>query len=340
MPPRRKVIIAAEELHEMYWNFRKPTRQIADEYGIAPETVRRLMIKYNIQRRNRYEATLRYLRKPFSENTSEKAYLLGLRAGDIHARKRSTNTIGVNVTTTHPAMYKLLKKTFGEYGRVKKYPVKGQLGYEWYVYCDLDMSFEFLVEKPTDVLNDENFYAFLAAYVDSEGSWTFSKKKNKIEFHFWIKSQDVNLLNRIRKILEKRGYHPRLSLIEKGLQRCENLSHGNKTEIKCLKDYWQLRICRQGEILSLAEKLLPFARHDEKRKRMQLILEAGKRGWSKYGKDIEKLIAQTGHEVKKWVEKAKIEHERKHAFLLSAEINQQTSSFKNQDRFKHATRGS
>jgi len=150
MLPGRKVTATREELQNMYWDQRMSMKQIAEKYGVIPGAVRYWMMKYDIPRRNRYEATIKYPRKPFSGDEYERAYLLGLRAGDIHARKRATNTVGVNVTTTYPAMIELFERTFGRYGHVKKYPAKGPLVYEWYVYCDLDTSFGFLIKKPME----------------------------------------------------------------------------------------------------------------------------------------------------------------------------------------------
>lgn len=310
---QRKVTITREELHNMYWAQRKSMRQIAKLHGVTLGAVFYRMTKYGIPLRNKPKIRLTHVRKPFSGDKNEKAYLLGLRAGDIHARKRATNTIGVNVTTTHPAMFKLFTQTFGRYGRVKKYPVNAQLGYEWYVYCDLDTSFEFLIEKPMKVPNDDRFYAFLAGYVDSEGTWSFSRQVNKIVFHFWIKSQDIDLLDQIKRNLEKDGFHPsHLKLAHKGQHQHENSANENRIEIEYRRDYWQLRICRQNEIFLLAKKLIPFVRHEEKVKRMRLMFKAEEREWSKHGDKIKKLIAQISEEVKKWVKEAEIKYKQKH----------------------------
>lgn len=63
------------------------TKQMAEKYGATPEAARHWMIKYGIPRRNHYEATIKYARKPFSGEGHELSYLLGLRAGDIRAEK-------------------------------------------------------------------------------------------------------------------------------------------------------------------------------------------------------------------------------------------------------------
>ena len=270
------------------------------------------MTKYGIPTRNKPKPVLKYARTPFSGDKNEKAYLLGLRAGDIHARKRATNTVGINVTTTRPAMLRLCEKVFGKYGYVKKYPVKGPVVYEWYVYCDLDKSFEFLIEKPSQVPDDESFYAFLAGYVDSEGTWTFDKQVNKLMFSFWIKSQDLGLLNQIKEKLKSDGFHPsgpKLQIKEGSWQKAS--INGKAVWVKNRKDFWCLRLNRQDEIILLAEKLTPFVHHEEKIKRMSLISNAGDREWSKYGEEARSLVKQMNEESKEWVREAESAYKSK-----------------------------
>jgi DNA-binding CsgD family transcriptional regulator len=236
MAQPKKLTATREELYEMYWGKQMSARQIAERFSISEEAVRRQMVKYGLPRRSRSEI-LKYARMSFGGDPLEGAYLIGLRAGDIHARRRATNTVGVNVTTTHPAMCELFEKTFGKYGHVRKYPVKGHLGYEWYLYCDLDKSFEFLIDKPIEVPSGDNLYAFLAAYVDCEGTWSFSKQVNKIVFHFWIKSQDKALLKQIKEKLEEEGLHPNhLKLVKKGQHRHEESENRNHVKIRYRRD--------------------------------------------------------------------------------------------------------
>jgi len=73
---------------------------------------------------------LKYPRKPFSGNEKEKAYLLGLRAGDIYAQQRTPNTVEVTTATTHPAMIDLFYDIFDKYGHCGIYPRKSNMGYE------------------------------------------------------------------------------------------------------------------------------------------------------------------------------------------------------------------
>lgn len=319
MSPGRKVTLTLEELRNMYWAQRMNTRQIAEKYGVWPEAVRHWMVKYGIPRRNRYEATIKYPRKPFSGDEYEKAYLLGLRAGDIHARKRATNTVGVNVSTTSPAMIELFETTFRGYGFVKKYPAKGPLVYEWYVYCDLDRSFEFLIEKPVEVSkNNGGFYAFLAGYVDSEGTWTFSYQNDRLRLHFWIKSQDIKLLNEIKKKLENDGFHPSgPHLRVKGGTSTSRLTSNGKILVTNSKDYFQLDLCKRDEIVRLAKKLVLFSRHKEKMGRMRLVLEAVEERLTK--EKIKNFIEAANIKTKECVKVAELgylyRHSNKASFL-------------------------
>jgi len=303
----RKMTATKKELHHMYWAQRMSTGQIAEKYGITSDAVRNWMIKYNIPRRSLYEATLKHPRKPFSGYAEERGYLLGLRAGDIHARKRATNTVGVNVTTTCPSMIKLFERTFEEYGCVKKYPVKGPLTYGWYVYCDLDTSFNFLIEKPSGLPRWDNFYAFLAGYVDSEGTITFDCCSSYPRPNFWIKSQDVELLSEVVWKLKSDGFHVSgLHLRTKSGTWASGISQssGAPVSIQNTKDYYQLGLYRGNEIARLLKKLMQFSRHREKMERMRLALCVTEGCLTK--EEVRTFIQNASNEKEKCIKAAKV----------------------------------
>lgn len=138
--------ITAYRLRQSYVLEKKSTRQIAKELGIAQSSVRRWMKRFRIPAR-RGGCPLKYPRSPFSGDEGEKAYLLGLRAGDLYAQQRTPNTVEVTTATTHPAMIDLFHDVFGKYGHCNKYPRRSNMGYEWALYCGLDTSFGFLKNK-------------------------------------------------------------------------------------------------------------------------------------------------------------------------------------------------
>ncbi|MDI6884540.1 MAG: hypothetical protein QMD00_05410 [Hadesarchaea archaeon] len=312
MSPERKVTVTREELREMYWGQRKSLARIARLYGVIHQSVRYWMIKHGIPRRNRYDATIKYPRTPFSGDRYERAYLLGLRAGDIHARRRATNTIGVNVSTTSPAMIKLMEDTFGRYGRVNKYPAKGPLVYEWYIYCDLDTSFDFLIEKPTGVPDWGDFYAFLAGYVDSEGTITFDYT-GSLRPNFWIKSQDVELLGKIRWKLKNDGFHPsNLHLRTKSGTWTSRISrlNGASISIQNTRDYYQLSLHRRSEIAKLVKKLIQFSRHGEKVERMRLALKTTEKQLTE--EEARNFIQNANREKEECIKAAEVMYTQKH----------------------------
>jgi len=58
-------------------------------------------------------------------------------------------TIRFQSTTTHLALVKVLKSSFEKYGEICKYLSKNKVREnEWFIYVDLNTSFEFLINKP------------------------------------------------------------------------------------------------------------------------------------------------------------------------------------------------
>ena len=291
-------------------------RQIAKLYKTTIGAVLYRFAKYGIPTRTRRKIVLKYARRPFSRDKFEKAYLSGLRAGDIHARKRATNTVGVNVTTTYPAMIELFERTFGRYGHVKKYPAKGPLVYEWYVYCDLDTSFSFLIKKPTETPDGGDFYAFLAGYVDSEGTITFDCSGGCPRPHFWIKSQDVELLDEIRGRLKGDGFHASdLHLRAKSGTWTSRISrlNGATMSIQNTRDYYQLSLYRRDEIARLVKKLMQFSHHRGKIERMRLVLNAaeGHLTWD----DVRNFIQNANRGKEECIKAAKAVYTQEHPGL-------------------------
>lgn len=293
MPPKRKVTATREELHRMYWGQRMNTRQIAEKYGVIPDAVRYWMIKYGIPRRNCYEAALQYPRKPFSGDGYEKAYLLGLRAGDIHARHQG-RLIEASVGTTHPAMLKLFRKVFSNHGTVGTYPFKIH-SYELGIYTSLDKSFSFLLQKPSSVpdwvqASDKAFYRFLAGYADAEGCWSIFRTRQYVGQIFVITTSDENILLQLNNGLIKRGFNSHLYRL--------NVAGKIRGYGKCTRNIYTLEIYARKDVCRLARILLHLSHHDEKIRKMQLILKCRR---VKYWKDIESDVVELRQQVRREV---------------------------------------
>lgn len=154
------------------------------------------------------QAVTKYRRKPFGGDEIERAYLMGLRYGDLHS-VRHGRAVRVRVSTTHPAMADLFESVFSPYGYVHRYPREAKLtGYEWTLECDLDESFDFILNKPSipelRSMTDELFVAFLAGVFDAEGSIFLHRKEQRHDPEVSITSSDRDFLDylsfRIRKI--------------------------------------------------------------------------------------------------------------------------------------------
>jgi LAGLIDADG-like domain len=178
---------------------------------VTPVTVWNHLRSRGIPLRDKVEAQIqavkKYERLPFGGDSLERAYLMGLRYGDLHV-VRHGRAIRVRVSTTHPAMANLFDDLFSAYAYVHHYPRRARLvGYEWTLECDLDSSFEFLLSKPlvADLgsWNDELFLAFVAGLFDAEGSILLHKKGN----HFW---PEVSIANSERQLVDLLFYRLRV----------------------------------------------------------------------------------------------------------------------------------
>src|SRR3989454_6649939 len=91
----------------------------------------------------------KYERMPFDGTDEDKAYLLGLRHGDLSASVPFGDAIRVSTSTTHPAMAELFTKLFSPYGHVYQHPryKKDTNTYEWNLNSILDQSFDFLLQS-------------------------------------------------------------------------------------------------------------------------------------------------------------------------------------------------
>ena len=164
--------------------------------------------------RDRVEAQIkavsRHEKRPFSGDENEKAYLMGLRYGDLHVVKHG-RAVRVRVSTTHPAMADLFESLFSPYGHVLRYPRKARLvAFEWTLECDLDGSFEFFLLKPSlpilDNLTDSQFMDFLAGLFDAEGSVFLHKKRGRHNPEVVITNSDRLLVGFVFARLRGLGY--------------------------------------------------------------------------------------------------------------------------------------
>jgi len=294
----KKVDIPKKVLEDLYLSKKMSSLKIAERLGtVNARTIRKKLKKFGIPTRSLSEASTKKFKGPFLNNLNEKAYFLGLRAGDFYARWMR-KSIRIQTTTTHLAQLNLLKKSFKNYGEMRVYLSKNKSRKdEWFIYVDLHPSFEFLITKPDKIpswiLKDKKyFFQFLAAYMDCEGSWKVQKSHQKhIRFMFKIRTGDLKILKQIKKKLETLNYHPCLYLErEKGTKA----PYGAYNQ-----DIFDLSINRKEEIMSLINRLLPLGKHSEKTRKMSFILKHKNKQWSAVEEPWGKLRKEIKNELLK-----------------------------------------
>jgi hypothetical protein len=102
----------------------EPLKQIASKF-VDPVRVWNHLRRRSVALRDKVEAQIqtvtKYERRPFRGDDTEKAYLMGLRYGDLNV-VRHGRAIRVRVSTTHPATADLFDSLFSPYGNVARYP--------------------------------------------------------------------------------------------------------------------------------------------------------------------------------------------------------------------------
>lgn len=282
-------------LCELYLQQRRSQTELARVFRVQPQTISRWLTRLGIERRDQGEAVAlaitKYHCRPFEGTSEEKAYQLGLRAGDLHAQTHGRR-IRLSVGTTHPAMMTLFQSTFSRYAEVRRYPKRSDVsGFHWCIYCDLDPSFGFLHQKPMAIprwilTDDSLFYFFLAGYFDAEGCITFDLRDHNKSVGLVLKSCDYEILNAINLRLTDMGLASRLTL---ALKAGEN---------RLTRDFWRVQISRRGAACGLLRRL-PLC-HPEKVAKAQLASYIASTGWVSGWDSVTTLRRQIREEVRRF----------------------------------------
>ena len=287
--------LTKEELEKLYWQQKLTLSQIGRMFSVTYPTVIYWMKKRGIHTRG----IRKYHTKPFDGNELEKAYLMGLRLGDLnvqlHRRQILTRT-----STSHPNMLELFRGTFQKYSHVHQFPMfhpKKKPHFDWQIYALLDKSFEFMLDKaiPNEITADETmFYAFLVGYTDAEGCILITPNKDGVRLYLNIASEDSKTMSIIAAKLKEAGYHLTLRIAAK-----RGESYGRKYN----NDYWELRIATKVDVVKLLERL--EFRHREKNKWKELVLKMYKvKKWSEVKEEVASLRNSIQDEVNECVTKA------------------------------------
>jgi len=286
---------------------------------------------------------LKYTKVPFDNNENEKAYMLGLRAGDFYS-KWDHNLIVIGTTTTKNELIELFQQTFSPFGQVivrkRKQTYKSKTIFQ--IYCYLDKTFKFLVEKPLCIpkwiLKNKNYFlAFLGGYTDCEGCFFANKNVNCNTFSFGlsISSGDYKILLQAQHKLLEFGFNFTFRL--KTLK-------GTLTQFgRICKDIYELKLLRKKQIIPFFILMVPFLRHEEKINKANVITtqlneetklkqikhEKSLENIKKYQKNYRQLNKARLNELnKKWVKKWRKENYER------IKIYSKKYYFKNKSKFR------
>jgi LAGLIDADG-like domain len=217
-------------------------------------------------------------RKPFDGTYEDKAYLLGLKQGDLYAHRPWKGAVRVSLSTTHPYMCELFEELFSPYGYVRRLPryKEPTKSYEWNLEVYLDDSFAFLLQEFEESLpwvraTETRVFAYLSGLLDADGSIIITKdnsepKKVLVTVDYYNSKKPI--LEWISRELKSRGFHcsVRINKPKDYTTKKWGITHRS--------DYWQLSSYGMDRIQNLVARLKPH--HGEKIMRQQLALSVKK----------------------------------------------------------------
>jgi hypothetical protein len=218
------------------------------------------------------EKRRKYERRPFDGADEDRAYLLGLRHGDLSVSRPWNGVVRVSTSTTHPAMAELFRSLFEPYGHVYQFPrYKKDTGtYEWNVQVILDDSYSFLFQGFNEAKewieeSEQRTVAYLSGFLDAEGSIlvTRNSRGGVVVFVDYF-NEDKLVLEWIKAKACEMGLGGSLR-INKPIGRGTTGFH-----LYHNREYWQLSLYSARRILGLIQRL--DLRHAEKLARRELAL--------------------------------------------------------------------
>ena len=291
------------ELTDLYTKQKLSLKKLSKKYNSSKATLHKVLREKGIIIRSHDEAVrltnLKHKRKAFDGNNEKRYYLTGFVEGDVTAFRRSKNTIRAITNTTHNTFIQLFETLFKKYGKVRTYPMKNKTfkNYMWCVSIDLDNSFSFLLlenrKKAIRSLkksDPKTFFAFLAGFIDAEGSLLIKKIRDNIQYCLRIGNEDETLLKLIKLKLLDMNFNPLLyKMSSKGDSRISN-----KVVISYNNDYFSLELFRKSDVSSLLN-MLPL-RHPEKIIKKKLIMKTIDRNFTRWSQ-IKPLIDQVKKDI-------------------------------------------
>jgi hypothetical protein len=257
---------------------------VCRQLGVKPKPFEEARLKGIREKRRKYE------RRPFDGTDEDKAYLLGLRHGDLSVSTPWIGVVRVSTSTTHPAMAELFRSLFEPHGHVYQDPrfKKDTKTYEWNLYAIVDKSFEFLLEERNPAwewVSEKNstLLAYVAGVLDAEGSVGIYGNGQGTALQILFYNTRLELLDFIKTSIQRLGYEPVGPYLDK-----KKGTVTSKYKIPRRQDYWKLALARFEQCQDLV-RLLPI-RHQEKieRKEIAVTISLGQR-WATVKPRVEEL---------------------------------------------------
>ncbi len=269
----------------------KSIRAISRKFSVSRTFVRKTLIKsgFSIMDSRSAQLAIGYItkKKKVILPSKEKAYLYGLVMGDLTPVRKSNYTLKLITHSTHKYFIELLSETFKNYG-VTAYKETKHKSYRFTTYIDLE-SFYFLLNCKSEIIPEwitsENFFDFLAGFIDSDGSVMLKKAGNHISYNIRFFGQNLHLLNEIKDKLKDFNFDSSVYLTHKK----GHASYLNGIMFRYNKNYYTLET-RKNETIELLNKI-PI-RHPEKIMKRELIFKIYKQKinqWSKIEEEVYKI---------------------------------------------------
>lgn len=282
------------------------TSWLCRQLGVPARPFEEARLKGIREKRRKYERT------PFDGNDEDKAYLLGLRHGDLSVSTPWRGAIRVSTSTTHPAMAELFRNLFEPYGYVYQHPrFKEEMqSYEWNLEVILDDSFQFLLSSHETswewvARKESTMCSYLAGIWDAEGSVGIYPNSRVTSIRLSVYNTDTQLLQFIRRALINLGYTPMGPYLEK-LKGSKTSKH----KIPHRKDYWRLAIFDFDQAQSLLRRLPLLHREKVAKEELALSLRRGEH-WDRVAARIEAIRNSIQLERDRFLVAAQLDYERR-----------------------------
>ncbi len=260
----KRTSISCEELHALYFEKQFTFAEIAQQLNCSPVTVHKHLKACGFQARPAGGSVFEYPKKDFDGSLDEKAYLIGLRLGDLHVEVGNW-AIRVRCTSTHQEQIDLVRELFEEYGGIWTSEPKARRGIG--ITAHLNRSFDFLLPHDDDIeqwiLDDDDlFAAFWAGYLDAEGSFIVSGNRA----YFKVDSGDKGIL-----------YQAWTRMVDLGLEFPEPKlvrpagTWISQFQLSSQRDLWRLTTEKKTTLLQLCDLVSPYLRHRRRIHAMEAV---------------------------------------------------------------------